>query len=566
MKKNKFVLVALVAVIISACTPCMDALEYEIDNESKRIASSEVCTESVAFAGIIPPDIAEALRLRFTNISYGVMTNTRIVVIHTDCIDLVPISSIKGVYEDGGIIVVLDPDHAALSLWAEEHGFNHTLCAPAQNSDLVSHEIYAFNKSNKHYILDIIPEDIEQNEFLNAFISWINENLSPPPPFQNTDPQDVRKLFAYQTIEHTFNVALKKEEAHVALSSADVIDMRGTITVKIIVYPLYAFEDQPGQGDYYIVSQTVIARNDNMYKGRWTNKHGGVSVRLCGYYMTNLGVMTTILNGDGSAVSNAIFAYGGNPSPSTTINTTSYTKGISWNLQATVSGDGATFGGGVTFNNSTTTTIADMEIRNNSGVNGVSYTYPFHNLPKYNPNISITDPPAVAVSNADFQQDWIWRIPDTKDYGGGQFVLRTSIAPQYGSCHFISTGADFKSHTWDDAVQGASYFLYKLTPPNRIPTGELNIFNSMSGQYFSDVRIWKSTTPTTSNPDYVISGSFAPNQTAAKTLPVGTYKIQFKAGPDAASSTFYHLETPVTIVRAEVKNLNSGYDFIIGGY
>jgi hypothetical protein len=144
--------------------------------------------------------------------------------------------------------------------------------------------------------------------------------------------------------------------------------------------------------------------------------------------------------------------------------------------------------------------------------------------------------------------------------------LETAIYPEYGSCHFYSSVVDMNWNTWTDAVQGYNYFRWFIFPPYRIPTGELNILNSMSGQYFTDIQIWKSATSTSNPPDYVISGSFAPNQTATKILPIGMYKIQLKIGPNAASATPHHLITPITITRGEAQNLNSGFDFIEGGY
>ena len=577
----KAALLAMAAALMmtfSACTP-MDCIDKVIDTKDKSIASSEVCTYPAAFAGVVPAAVMNAFSKRFPNQSSVITADTKVVIFHMNDHNLVDVAGLKEVYDHGGIIVVIDHDPAALAVWAEKHGFVQALCTPKQIGGDKMQELYAFNNRNNHYILDFIPEDLAYNEFLNFFISWVNEHLAPPSILSNTDSKDIRNIFDYQSIDHTFNLSLDKQESKAILSSADWITKKGTINVKTMIYPLFAFEDQLGHGDYYIVSQTIVALNRQMYGGKWTNTHGGVHVRLCGFYMTNLRTQSTILYTDYKPVETAtfapVFANSTNPSPTTAIGSTTYTSGFTWSLGASLtgginSGNGTFTGsinGGASFSNTSSRSIANLDVQNISKGSVVSYNYPFNNLPIYDVgDISITDPPSIAVSDAEFHQDWIWHVPQTKSSGNWQFVLETAIYPQYGSCHFFSTGADFRTNTWDDAVQGNSYFRYQMTQPNRVPTGTLNITNSVDGAYFSDVQIWKSETSVTLKPDYVIDGSFASGQTATKILPVDTYRIEFKAGSNAASSTRYHLETPVAIVRGETRQLNYNFNFIAGGY
>ena len=574
------VAIALLSLSFASCHKC-DVIDIDDSDDvvfSNRIASNETVNYPTAILGYIPKDINSAFNIRFTNQTSQITPDTRIVIIHMKNFGLVDKKALLEVYHDGGIIIVLEADHQMLSGWFEENEIPSALYQPEQNTNIQEGflELYAFNKFNNHYFLDYLSEDFEHNEFLNSFVSWVNRYASPQmePPVNTNDPMDIRKLFNYQTIDHTYNVYLKKQEAKVIASNADIIEKSGQIDVKITVYPLYAFQDQAARGDYYIVSLTVIAHNDQMYAGNWTQKHGGVSVRLCGFYMQKLQVTTDILNSDLNSVSGAGFAAGGTPVPATTIGKTSYTTGFSWSLGASVTGQvgssntiGATVSGGVTFSNSDTREISDLDVSNISLQSVAEYKYIFNNLPYYQ-NLKIHVPALLYISNAEFRQDWIWRLPHTNDYSTEKFILKNSIATEYGSCHFFSSGADMKWNDWTDAVQGKSFFTYELTPPNRVPTGLLRIKNAFTdNRTFTDIRIWKDSSPTTGNPDYIISNSFAQGQTMTKDLPVGSYKIQLKAGLTASSLETFHLINNVTIVRGENYNLNAGLiDFIPGSY
>jgi hypothetical protein len=425
--------------------------------------------------------------------------------------------------------------------------------------------------------LDKVHSDFNHNDFLNSLVSWVKEcgnELTYLPP--NTTPYDVTQLFGYQMAAYTFNLYLKKEEAKNQKKS-EVIERWGQMDVKFTVYPLYAFQDQPSNGDYYIVSMVATAHNQSMYKGKWfietdAEKHTGYYV--CGFYMENLGVKTEILNGSQTVVNEASFASMGTPTPLTTIGSVNYTHGLSWSFAYTLTGnpvDGTvsgTYSGSVEYSNTQTRIVSDIDTKNNWFGSTVDYSYKFNNLPHYTDNKTppITDPTPISINNAEFHMDWIWRVPSTTDNGQERFVLKNTITPVYGSCWYESNAGFIQSH-WNDAVVGSPTFTVALTPPSRTPTGVLSIINSMPpGTFITDIKIWKSTSSTTDKPDFTVPRSYASGVTIKTFLPVGSYWIECKAGPNAASLSSYHVSTPVKIERAATTTLHSGFEFEWGGY
>ena len=550
------------------------------------MASDETVTFPTAIIGAIPSDIRAALNIRFTNQTDRIEpSSTQVIIFHINSLLAFDEEAFLEVFHNDGIIIVLDPDHQLLSAWLEQlevrHPDNNPHPVQSANTPVTPHELYAFNQSNNHYFLDCVHSGFDHNDFLNSLVSWVNEQgeeqVKSP---LNISPYDVTQLFGYQTIAYTYNLHLKEIGLEIR-KTTEIIEGWGQVDVKATVYPLYAFQDQASNGDYYIVSMVVTAHNQSMYRGKWfvetdAEKHSGHY--LCGYYMENLGLKAEIMNSNQSVVNEATFASFGTPTPLTTIGSVEYLHGLSWIFEHTLTGNpvegtvSTTLSGSVEFSNIQTRIVSDVDTENNWRGSTVDYKFKFNNLPGFKDGQvpPITDPPPITVNNAEFHQDWIWRVSSTADNGQEQFILKTTITPEYGSGYIDNVGffgsGLIPSH-WNDAVDGNPSFTVTLTPPNRTPTGELNIINTMQpGTFITGVKIWKSTSSTTGNPDYTVPRSYAVGTTIKTHLPVDSYWVEFKAGPDAASLSSYHLSTPVKIERAATATLNSGFEFEWGGY
>ncbi|MEG1634520.1 MAG: hypothetical protein RR388_02730 [Rikenellaceae bacterium] len=380
--------------------------------------------------------------------------------------------------------------------------------------------------------------------------------------------KDVKVLFNAQQSMRTDPFRLKEEVAHVLWSDPDSLEGTGQTDLRLSVYPLYVFDSQADNGDYYIVNATIVVHSSEMYRGNKTVRHGGVRVRLCGFYLKRLDAEFAIHNNYGVAVGE--FPTSGLPTPKTTVGQTEYSSGVTWSIGGSITGgvdaDGpkveASIKGGVSFTNVEKRSISDIDIRNNSIGNKAIYSFVVNNLPHYNASdISITNPPLVSISNVEFTASWIWRVPTTKDYDDKtSYFLSAKIDPMYESCHFYSTGADFseKKHS---ASSGKSFSI-PLKRPNRTPTGFIKVKNTFKSDVITDVKIWNvnSQDPV---PYLVSSKQFASSETFVDNLPIGTYKIEFKAGPNATSLKTYELSRNITITRGDETALTSAFDFVL---
>ncbi len=580
MKKMKFNYLYFANLLVNSllvCSPvlffsaCSDndnvtILEENLIPDRGSIASDEKVDEPAVILGDIPSDMKEALSTRLTHLQNAVSEETDVLIVSSSALSSYN-KEIVTVYENDGIIVIVQPEINVVNDWFEQIGWEYEL-------DETKKELYAFSR-NHQYILDEASEKITINEHLDGFVSWVNKSLKPhllSPPGSGETAID--KLITAQTITHTYSYDLQIEEAHAIGSNPDVIWGDGDFTATYSIYPLYAFEGQPTTGDFYIVTAEYTAHNAKMCPKdpkdcplhKWNSKHGAFVCKLCGFFLTRFNVETNLLTDKDSAIGS--FPAGYSPTPQTSQGATSYSSGMSWNLGADVAVgtknfstiDGSvTIKGGVTFSNSQSRTISDVDIMNQSSDKMVKYEYKINNLPTHEDG-HITDPPLVSVSNATLFSSWIWRVSTTTDGSNQAFYISTKPTLTYGSCHLYTSAADYKEHRLDVKVEDAKVQKTKLTPPNRIPTGLLSITNNNTGEYISDVVIKNEKGEVEYNSSG--KGSIPTDGAFLRYLPTGKYTIEFKMGSNTHSKKTYVLSDEyLTIVRGETLSLNSAFDF-----
>lgn len=564
-----FLLVCSPVLFFTACSEDDDGpVTEDIETPEDRgpIASDETVDNPAVVLGDIPSDMKEALNTRLTHFQNAVDEETDVLFVSSSTLSTYN-KEIVTVYENGGIIVIVQPETAVVNDWFEQIGWEYNL-------DETKKELYAFSRDHQ-YILDEAYEETTINEHLDHFVSWVNKNLKPvllSPPGSGETAID--KLIAAQTITHTYSYNLRIEEAHAIWSNPDVIWGDGDFTATYSIYPLYAFQGQPTTGDFYIVTAEYTAHNTNMCPKKpedaplhmWNSKHGGFICKLCGFFLTRFNVETNLLTDQNAAIGS--FPTGYSPTPQTSQGSTSYSSGMSWNLGADVAVgtknfstiDGSvTLKGGVTFSNSQSRTISDVDIMNQSSGNMVKYEYKVNNLPTHVKG-HISDPPLVSVTNATLFSSWIWRVSETTDGSNQAFYISTKPTLTYGSCHLYTSAADYEEHRLDVKVEDAKVQKTKLTPPNRIPTGLLSITNNNKGEYISDIVIKNEK----GDVEYSSSGkgSIAEDNAFLRYIPTGKYSIEFKIGPNTHSTKTYVLcDEYLTIKRGETLSLNSAFDF-----
>lgn len=563
-----FLLVCSPVLFITACSDDDDVPipeENLIPDRGPMISDEKIDNPAVVL-GDIPSDMKEALNTRLTHLQNAVDEETDVLFVSSSSLSTYN-KEIVTVYENGGIIVVVQPETAVANDFFEQIGWIYEL-------DETKKELYAFSRDHQ-YILDEVCDEVTINEHLNEFVSWVNKNLKPillSPPGSGETAID--KLIAAQSITHTYSYSLETLEAQMKWSKPDSIKGDGNFTATYSIYPLYAFEGQPTTGDFYIVSAEYTAHNTKMCNKdpekyplhKWEQPHGAFDCHLCGFFLTRFSVETNLLS-EGKAVVGS-FPTGYTPTPQTTQGSTTYSSGMSWNLGADVAVgtknfstiDGSvTFKGGVTFSNSQTRTVSDVDIMNQSSDNQVIYSYKVNNLPTHVKG-HVSDPPLVSVANATLYSSWIWRVAETKDRSDQAFYISTKPSLTYGSCHLYTSAADYHESRFDINFSDKDVQRTKLTPPNRIPTGLLEINNTFEVAYMSEIVIKNEQGEVVYNS--AGKGSISIGNAFLRYFPTGKYTVEFKAGNNHSSLKKYVLSKGyITIERGETLSLNSAFDF-----
>jgi hypothetical protein len=185
--------------------------------------------------------------------------------------------------------------------------------------------------------------------------------------------------------------------------------------------------------DYYIVQSEIVLPNENIYKGTWHKYHFPLEWKESALYMRGLEFNSKLLGANGQVV-----ALGGSsggvtiPSsnPATANNTTSVTSGMSWNVGGNVTVGGGEKGpsgsvgvsGGVSFSKSSTVTIEDVEVVNNSMTDGANakWNYTTNKRSTYQVSkVAMGDPANLAKNTAQFTHIWRWEVNKPKSYNGG---------------------------------------------------------------------------------------------------------------------------------------------------
>jgi hypothetical protein len=577
MKKQKlwfiFCLVLIVAVTFAACSSNDDDHD-KLSTKGNLTASDEQIKSTVAYLGTVPSYIRTAFDARFTNNAGAVTTGVKNLVVSSDALASDG-ETVYDCYRSGATIIVVHPDIDALSEWCSRHDVPFIGTILSGDGIL----IYAFNNKGASYSMDdpsAVDDDAQKrlNDYLNPFVSWVNQTnqgapLSGSPPLSSNEPADIQKVFDYQTINHTFNMKLEKTLGTVLWSAPDIVTVTGQTSLKMTIYPLYAFEDQMAPGDYYVVNATTIVHNASMYKGHLTAKHGGVKVHMVAYIMDNLYLKFWMQ--DGIAVD---FPASATPTPATTELSTTYTEGISWSLGGAVTGGVAagaptgtlTINAGVTVNNSTTRTTPDLIIHNLWQDAKVHYRYKVNNdaLGYIQGYCSMHEPTAViSKANMEARNAWVWHVRGTKDRQTQSFTGTAYVSPTYTAMRCYSSVADSKWFDFDDAIEELQkYYTFRINPPNRVPTGRLQLKNTMgAGTYVTNIKLWKETTSISSKPDYSFDESIASGNEVVKNVEAAKYRVQIEAGPSASALKTYSTVKAVSITRGDVSVLNSGFDF-----
>ncbi len=394
-----------------------------------------------------------------------------------------------------------------------------------------------------------------------------------PPPIENTT-DDIDELIIPQQTSITFPYQVKKEVGKKDIALYPV-EGEGEVTLRHSIYPFYAFEKNNSNGDYYLIKSEVAVTNDKMYQGYMQQLFQDEAQRLqttthiCGFYLREIRVRYELVDKDGKTVGE--FPTGHSPTPLTTVGSTTYTTGFSWSLGAQIRIGRDTLKvspliWNIAYKNEAKRNIQDMDVRNTSSDEIAKYAFTLNNLPSSNTESRYTPklpPPPLSISTNTYAQEFIWRVPSTKDFQGDdvKFTLHQKVEIDYGVCYSLSSpvgrGPRYDLEEYVETVRDSSAI--EFIPPCRIPMGMLKITNKNKGQYIKDIAIAKEG----EEPKVLSKGSFAYGKSFETYINVGEYDVEFKMGSTSKNVKTYTLDHDCAeIAQDETLELFSDYDFI----
>lgn len=394
-----------------------------------------------------------------------------------------------------------------------------------------------------------------------------------PPPIENTT-DDIDELIIPQQTSITFPYQVKKEVGKKDIALYPV-EGEGEVTLRHSIYPFYAFEKNNSNGDYYLIKSEVAVTNDKMYQGYMQQLFQDETQRLqttthiCGFYLREIRVRYELVDKDGKTVGE--FPTGHSPTPLTTVGSTTYTTGFSWSLGAQIRIGIDTLKvspliWNIAYKNEAKRNIQDMDVRNTSSDEIAKYAFTLNNLPSSNTESRYTPklpPPPLSISTNTYAQEFIWRVPSTKDFQGDdvKFTLHQKVEIDYGVCYSLTSplgrGPRYDLEEYVETVRDSSAI--EFIPPCRIPMGMLKITNKNKGQYIKDIAIAKEG----EEPKVLSKGSFAYGKSFKTYINVGEYDVEFKMGSTSKNVKTYTLDHDCAeIAQDETLELFSDYDFI----
>ncbi len=316
------------------------------------------------------------------------------------------------------------------------------------------------------------------------------------------------------------------------------------------VVPLYAFRSTGGNyvGDFYIVDATFSLASEKMYFGLETVQYKDwrdiKKLIVQGFFLQSFQVDIALVDSQG----NEVAAFQRPPSPSTTINATSYTSGVSWSFNAALSGGikdcNLTSGTGLSYDSSKSRSVRDISITNLSNTTGkASYRITVNNLPK----TASSSAPTVAITTLDFHCGWVWQVDNTaeKDSDTGFRMKVTLKNLTYGT-------TDHNAKIRDHIIPDKTFYL-NLPVPNRVASGTVVLTNTVKDTYMTDISFTDAQGKTFSD----TSGSvYGKDKYYQASLPEGSYTLSFKLDGKEYSSSSSEL---IHIKRTESLPLASGY-------
>lgn len=471
-------------------------------------------------------DIIDLIHSRFTGNQVS-CTDAEVVFISGKDIGS---EEIWNAYRRGAAVVVVAPDQDRLS-YLYRHNIGFLSAETVEDSLFV-----AFHRSGKVFSMENFPP-----ANLNGLVSWVGDVNSAA-----TSGEDLLQSFHIcSSYAYSFDKEISKTKKGTLRRTGN-----GSFEQYYSIIPLYAFKSEKSNyiGDFYLVDATFSVASGDMYSFEKDIRWASQMTSFMGFFLTGYKVEISLVDGNGAEVP---ARFNQSPSPSTTINSSTYTSGVTWSFNAGLSGGasgaGISLNSGCAYSSSRTRAVRDLSIRDNSDASGkVSYTLDIKNLPEWIQN----GPPAISRGTFDFHCGWVWSVENTAE---SDAVTRYRMKVTLSNMGYRSVSLhNVKNNVVQDWPIDRREFFIDLPVPNRIPSGNVKFVNSEKGRFMTDIAFTNAKDPAKIYWDP--TGSVYPYQQCYETsLPEGTYNVQYKLDGEAYNGG------NIVIQRAATKEIQSGY-------
>lgn len=543
------------AVFMVANTSCSDHHDLIQNEEFETITpvAPDTMEVTVSQPAALLGDLGEAeeeLCKSFTNIVEA--EKAKVIVVDSRSIEEYS-EVLTNAYRRGALIAVFNPESAALSTWSDRNGIFYAGAAEEDNSLAV----YGFNSRGNYYYLDksgFIDLDDEDVPLFH-FCQWVNNVLGNRLTGNDLRSFDIRKRFTSQKVTHTFPIRL--DEAQMVNDhwcAPGQLATTATADVSYTIYPLHAFGEGKGAGDYYAVEAELVIHNSTMNNGVWTRRRGEELAQMCGLYLSQCDVTSALLfkEADGFHHFAQNYPVGAEPHPNVIETYGSYDSGFSWNFDATLSGGIGDDKGNYklintanwTWNNSNVRISPNLDIYPNLSAGEVFYTLKVNGLPGSESGMGLEDIPSIANGDLTFHSSWIWFVPDAHDNSDLRFYMQVGLSPRYQAYQWTDSPEHLtvgEFGTANVSSENKNVFRFVLVPPNRVPTGSLLITNTSDGPYYiKDIKLWRDRI-SDAEPDYVVPQTIS-TPTATGGSGVNGTKLMVETGNYMIQGTRYVMQ------------------------
>lgn len=462
-------------------------------------------------------------------------------VVFVDCAEIRS-ADIKAAYERGAVVIAVNPSASLLLPLMRDFGAGIMSAGSVDECMFV-----AFHRSGAVYSVDDISSVLPYANHLDGLANWINGITTPP---ENSSSDEV---FQAAHIHSSHTMKINDATIITQRGGKQTYKMSGTGYFEQLysVIPLFAFPTQSGnnQGDFYLINACFSVVSSDMYQGVRNVKVGGNKSDVNAFYLSGYTVETELVDSEGKSVATEFYQM---PAPSTTVGSSTYTSGTSWSIDGAIAfgtpGKTASVGGSHTWSSSTTRTVSDLAIKDNSEHSGlVKYNLEVKNLPG---DRSSKVPPMISRGTFDFHTGWVWNVRNTEAFDAStRYYMKVKLI---NLTYKASTTSNYPASV--NTFPFSQEFTFELPLPNRIPSGTVVLSNSEKGEYMKDVVFIDSDNPEKRYADN--SGSvYAQGEACSMVLPEGHYMLEFRLGDVVYSSGDLGV---ISVQKLTTLNLQSG--------